>query len=98
MDDLRKKGKIKIRPLTKEYVHYCEAEYKLILEKYGAKEGLAESIVNSWESSSQQDNMLIRKSMGHKNFNIFEINELCISGGITCDEPCEVVPEIKEEE
>ena len=36
--------------------------------------------------------------MGDKNFNIIEINELCISAGITCDEPCEAVPEVKEEE
>ena len=35
--------------------------------------------------------------MGDTNFNIFEINELCISVGVTCDEPCEVVPEVKEE-
>ena len=42
--------------------------------------------------------MLIRGSMGDKNFNIFEINELCIFAGITCDGPCEVVPEVKEEE
>ena len=52
--------------------------------------------MNFWESSAQQENMLIRKSMGDKNFNIFKINELCISTGITCDEPCEVVPEVKE--
>ena len=36
--------------------------------------------------------------MGDRNFNIFEINELCISVGITCDEPCEFVLELKEEE
>ena len=36
--------------------------------------------------------------MGDKKFNIFEINELCIYTGRTCDEPCEVVPEVKEEE
>ena len=36
--------------------------------------------------------------MGDKTFNIFEMNELCISAGITCDEPCEVVPKVKEEE
>ena len=41
--------------------------------------------------------MLIRRSLGDKNFNIFEINELCISTGITCDEPCEVVLEVNEE-
>ena len=35
--------------------------------------------------------------MGVKNFNIFEINELCISTRIICNEPCEVVPKIKEE-
>ena len=54
--------------------------------------------MNSWESSNKQENMLIRESTGDKNFNIFGINELCISAGITCDEPCEVVPEVKEEE
>ena len=36
--------------------------------------------------------------MGDKNFNIFEIDELCIYAGITCDKPCEVVLEVKEEE
>ena len=54
--------------------------------------------MNFWESSAQQENMLIRKSMGDKNFNVFEINELYVSAGITCNEPCEVVPEVKEEE
>ena len=97
MDALRKKGKLRIRPLTEEYVHYCEEEHKIILEKDGAGERLAESLVNSWESSYQQENMLIGKSMEDKIFNIFEINELCISAGITCDEPCEVVPEVNEE-
>ena len=52
--------------------------------------------MNSWESSNQQENMLIRESMGDENFNIFEINELCIFAGIACDEPCEVVPKVKE--
>ena len=28
MDALRKKGKIRIRPLTEEYVHCCQAEHK----------------------------------------------------------------------
>ena len=51
MDTLRKKGKIRIGPLTEEYVHYCKGEYKITLEKNGAGEGLAESLVNSWESS-----------------------------------------------
>ena len=62
------------------------------MEKDGAEEGLDESLVNSWESSDQQKSMLIRGSMGDKNFNIFEINELFIFIGITCDEPCELVP------
>ena len=53
MDSLGNKGKRKIRPLIKEYVHCCEAEHKFILEKYGAGEGLAESLMNSWESSDQ---------------------------------------------
>ena len=97
MDALRKKGKIKIRPLIEEYVHCFLAEHKIILEEDGAKEGLAESLMNSWESSYQQENMLIGKSTGDKIFNIFEINELCISTGITCDEPYEVVPEVNEE-
>ena len=87
MDVVGKKGKIRIGPLTEEYVHY-----KIILEKDGAGEGLAESLVKSWESSDQQKNMLIRGSMGDKNFNIFEINELCISTRITCVEPCKVAP------
>ena len=76
MDALRKKGKIKIRPLIEEYVHCFLAEHKIILEENGAEEGLAESLMNSWESSNQQKNMLIRKSMGDKNFNILKINEL----------------------
>ena len=46
------------------------------MEKDGAEEGLDESIENSWEISDQQKSMLIRGSMGDKNFNIFEINEL----------------------
>ena len=60
MDALRRKGKIRIGPLTEEYVHCCEAEHKIILEKDGAEEGLAESLMNSWESSDQQNNMLIK--------------------------------------
>ena len=71
MDALGKKGKRKIRPLTKEYVHCCEAEHKFILEKYGAGEGLAESLMNSCESSDWEKNMLIRRSMADKKFNIF---------------------------
>ena len=53
--------------------------------------------MNSWENSYQQKHMMIRGSMGDKNCNIFEINELCISVGITCDEPCDVIPELNEE-
>ena len=71
MNALGKKVKRKIGPLTEEYVHYCEAEHKVILEKDGAEEGLAESLMNFWESSAQQENMLIRNSMGDKNFTIF---------------------------
>ena len=37
MDALRKKGKIKIRPLTEEYVHCCLEEHKIILEEDGAE-------------------------------------------------------------
>ena len=47
MDALKEKRKIRIGPLTEEYVHYCEEEHKIILEKDGAGEGLAESLVNS---------------------------------------------------
>ena len=36
--------------------------------------------------------------MGDKNFNIFEINELCISAGIARTKPCKVSLEVKEEE
>ena len=61
MDALRKKGKIKIRPLTEEYVHFFEVEHKFILEKYGVEEGLAESLVKSWESSDHQKSVLLRK-------------------------------------
>ena len=43
------------------------------------------------QGSDQQKNMLIRGLMWDINFNIFEINELCMSTRITCDEPCEVV-------
>ena len=53
--------------------------------------------MNSWESTDQQKSMLIRGSMGDKNFNTFEINEFCVFAGITCDEPCEVVAEVNEE-
>ena len=49
--------------------------------------------MDSWESSNQQENMLLRKSMG----NVFEINELCVSTGITHVEPCKVSPELNEE-
>ena len=45
-----------------------------------------------WESSDQQKNMMIRNSMG----DVFEINELCVSTGITRDEPCKVSPEANE--
>ena len=90
--------KIIIGRLKEEYVHYCEGEHKIILEKYGAGEGLAKGLMNPWEGSDQQKNMLIRGSMGDKNFNIFEINELCIYVGVTSDEPCEVVPEVNEEQ
>ena len=54
--------------------------------------------MNFWESSGQQENMLIRKSMVNVNLNIFEINELYVSTGITCDEPFKVSTELKEEE
>ena len=29
---------------------------------------------------------------------MFEINELCVFAEVTCDEPCEVFPKVKEEE
>ena len=93
MDALGKKGKRKIIPLTKEYVHCCEAKHKIILEEDGAYEGLTESLMNFWESSNQQENMLIRNSMG----DVLEINELCISAGITRAEPCKVSLEVNEE-
>ena len=35
--------------------------------------------------------------MGNENLNIFEINELYVSALITRNEPCEVVPEVKQE-
>ena len=98
MDVLGKNGKRKIWPLIEECVHCCEVEHKIILEEDGAEEGLAKSLVNSWYRSNHQANMRIRESMGDKNFNIFEINELCISVVITCDEPSEVVWEVNEEE
>ena len=83
--------------MTEEYVHCFLAKHKIILEEDGAEEGLVGSLLNSWESSYQQENMLIRNSMGDENLSIFEINELCVSIWITCDEPCEVVPKVKEE-
>ena len=83
MDTLEKKRNTIIRKFTKEYVHYCEPEHGIILGKDGVEEGLDESIENSWDSSYQHDNMLIRNSMSDENFNIFEINELFISIGIT---------------
>ena len=98
MNSLGKKNKSKIGPLTEEYVQCCEVEHKVILEKDGAEEGLAESLMNFWESSDQQENMLIRKSIGDKNLNIFEINELYVSAGITHDQPFKVSSELKEEE
>ena len=58
------------------------------------EEELAEILVNSWESSYQQKNVL----MSDENFNIFGINEFCISARVTFDKPCEVVLGIKEEE
>ena len=82
MDALEKKNKKKIRSFTKEYVHYCEPERGTIFGEYGVEERLAESLMNSWESSDQQKNVLIRESMGDENINIFEINELCISVGV----------------
>ena len=88
MDALGKKGKRKIGPLKEEYVHCFEAEHKFILEKDGADERLVESLMNFRESLYQQKNMLIRKSMG----DVFEINELCVSTGITRVEPCKVSP------
>ena len=36
--------------------------------------------------------------MGNENLNMFEINELCVFVEVTCDEPCEVFPKVKEEE
>ena len=64
MNALGNKGKIRIEPMTEEYDHYCEEGHKIILEKDGTGEGLAESLVKSWESSDQQNNMLIRGSIG----------------------------------
>ena len=71
MDVLGKKGKIRIGPLIEEYVHCFEVKHKIILEEDGADEGLVESLMNFWESSDEQKNRLIRKSMGDKNFNVF---------------------------
>ena len=58
------------------------------------EEELARSLINFWGSSYQKKNVLT----SDENFNIFGINELCISVGVTCDEPCEVFLEVKEEE
>ena len=84
--------------MIEEYVHYCELEHGIIFGKDGIEEGLAQNLVNNWESSDQQKNVLIRESMGNENINIFEINELYIPTWITCNKPCEVVLEVKEEE
>ena len=35
--------------------------------------------------------------MRDENFNIFGINEFCVSVGVTFDELCKVVPEVNEE-
>ena len=51
MNALGKKGKRRIGPLTEQYVHCCEVEHKIILEEYGAGEGLDDSLVNYWERS-----------------------------------------------
>ena len=58
------------------------------------EEELVGSLINSWESSYQQKNVL----MSDENFNIFGINELCVFLGVTFDKPCEVTPGVKEEE
>ena len=84
--------------MTDEYVHYCEPKHGTMFGEDGVEERLVESLMNFWKSSYQQNDVLIRQSMGDENLNIFEINELCMFAGVTCDEPCEVVPEVKEEE
>ena len=85
------KNNTKIRSLTKEDVHYCEPKHGTIFREYDVKERLDEILMNSWEISYQQKNVLIREPMGDENINISEINELCIVAGVTCDEPCVVV-------
>ena len=47
MAALEKKSKIRIGPLTEEYVHYCEPEHGIILGKDGIEEGLVEILMNS---------------------------------------------------
>ena len=44
MDALEKKIKIRIGPVTEEYVHYCEPEDGIILGKDDLEEGLAERL------------------------------------------------------
>ena len=92
------KNKTRTRALTEEDVNYCELEHGTIFEDDGVEERLVESLMNFWKSSYQQNDVLIRQSMGDENLNIFEINELCMFAGVTCDEPCEVVLEVNEEE
>ena len=91
MDALEKKNNTRIRSLTKEDVHYCEREHGTIFGEYSVEERLDESLMNSWEGSNQQNNVLIGDSMGDENINIFEFNELCMFARVTCDEPSEVV-------
>ena len=98
MDALEKKNNTRISPLKEKDVHYCEPEHGTIFGEHGVEERLAKNLMNSWESEDQQNDVPIRESMGYENLNIFEINELCMFAGVTCDEPCEFVPGIKEEE
>ena len=57
------KNKTKIKELTEEDVNYCEPEHTTIFGEDGVEERLDESLMNSWESSYQQKDVLIIESI-----------------------------------
>ena len=57
------KNKTIIRVLTEEDVHYCEPKHGTIFGEDGVEERLDESLMNSWESSYQQKDVLIIESI-----------------------------------
>ena len=76
MDALEKKRKIRIGPLTEEYVHYCEPEHGTIFEDDGVEERLDKSIKDSQKNSDQQNGVLI-KELIEDNMKMKEEKEMC---------------------